>query len=65
MVPLWSSAGAIMGVIVGETKKFGNKDEFFKSLVSSKFNEYKQVYDDSLTHGGDVAGSREKNTVSI
>lgn len=60
-----AAAGAALGAITGETKKFAKKDEFFKSLVSDKFNEYKQDYETSLTSGIEVAARREKTLLAF
>ncbi len=60
-----AAAGAALGAITGETKKFAQKDEFFKSLVLDKFNEYKQDYETSLTSGIEVAARREKTLLAF
>ena len=60
-----AALGAGLGAITGETKKFEKKDEFFKSLVSDKFNEYKQDYETSLTSGIEVAARREKTLLAF
>lgn len=60
-----AAAGAVLGAITGETKKFEKKDEFFKSLVSDKFKEYKQAYETSLTSGIEVAARREKTLLAF
>lgn len=60
-----AAAGAALGAITGKTKKFAKKDEFFKSLVIDKFNEYKQDYETSLTSGIEVAARREKTLLAF
>ena len=60
-----AAAGGIIGAISGSITNFENKDDYFKSLVKEKYEEYNQDIADALSSGSVTAANRENSQLQF
>lgn len=60
-----AAAGGIIGAISGNITNFENKDDYFKSLVKEKYDEYNQDIADAITSGSATAANRENSQLQF
>ena len=60
-----AAAGGIIGAISGNITNFENKDDYFKSLVKEKYEEYNQDIADALSSGSVTAANRENSQLQF
>ena len=60
-----AAAGGIIGAISGNITNFENKDDYFKSLVKEKYEEYNQDIADAITSGSATAANRENSQLQF
>ena len=60
-----AAAGGIIGAISGNITNFENKDDYFKSLVKEKYEQYNQEIADALSSGSVTAASRENSQLQF
>lgn len=57
--------GGISGLLSAETQIFENKDDFFKDLVKTNYDEVTEKFEDKLSSGKTVAGQRETDMLAF
>ena len=60
-----AAAGGIIGAISGNITNFENKDDYFKSLVKEKYEQYNQEVADALSAGSVTAANRENSQLQF
>lgn len=60
-----AAAGGIIGAISGNITNFENKDDYFKSLVKEKYEQYNQEIADALSSGSVTAANRENSQLQF
>lgn len=60
-----AAAGGIIGAISGNITNFENKDDYFKSLVKEKYDQYNQEIADTLSSGSVTAANRENSQLQF
>lgn len=60
-----AAAGGIIGAISGNITNFENKDDYFKSLVKEKYEQYNQEITDALSSGSVTAANRENSQLQF
>lgn len=56
-----AGVGSLVGAVSGGMQLFQKEDEFFKSLVQEKYQQYQQEMQQALTSGSATAASREES----
>lgn len=57
--------GALLGAVSGATQNFESRDDYFKSLVEDRYDQYNQEIADALSAGSTVASSREQSRLQF
>lgn len=57
--------GALLGGVSGAIGNFSNRDEYFKSLVQDRYDQYNQELADTLTAGSTTASSIEQSLLQF
>ncbi len=60
-----AAGGALLGGISGAVGNFENRDEYFKSLVQDRYDQYNEELANTLTSGSTVASSREQSKLQF
>ena len=57
--------GALLGAVSGGAQNFESRDDYFKSLVNDRYEQYNQDIADTLSSGSAVASSREQSRLQF
>lgn len=60
-----AAAGGILGAVSGNITNFENRDDYFKSLVKEKYEQYNQEVADALSAGSVTAAGRETSQLQF
>lgn len=60
-----AAAGGILGAVSGNITNFESRDDYFKSLVKEKYEQYNQEVTDALSAGSVTAASRETSQLQF
>lgn len=60
-----AAGGALLGGISGAVGNFENRDEYFKSLVQDRYDQYNEELANTLTSGSTVASNREQSKLQF
>lgn len=60
-----AAGGALLGGISGAVGNFSNRDEYFKSLVQDRYNQYNEELASTLTSGSTTASSIEQSLLQF